>query len=373
MQGQISFPRHAINVASSSLGKDLKNYVYFSNDTRGTVGRAVKINPDLFAPFLAMVDPSSFQGRNIIKAITDLRATAGHLNSQANARNSFEYRLTIENVAVRYRVCSEEIGAKGTVYITQITLGGASLDKSGLYTINRASGRSIPAEQNSTKFSSSAIYLNGSTHTRVQDAANAATLRSPQGGCLLAFSNAEVQGDIDIWKKSQTTSTKSASMLAKITEALELNAGAKKEWIAEGEGVALLLEAVKNARGNSRKDLNYEKHQFSNYKFRLFNPVGDTSTLLTILRQKKAELPEKVITYDAPSRAAKVSGIANHYRLNQRLATLGSRLEYNQTITKNFNSSISPSAVGAYNSAKVGNSQAGSFVQAITLASQAIK
>lgn len=372
MQGQISFPRHAINVASSSLGKDLKNYVYFSNDTRGTVGRAVKINPDLFAPFLAMVDPSSFQGRNIIKAITDLRATAGHLNSQANARNSFEYRLTIENVAVRYRVCSEEIGAKGTVYITQITPGGKATHKSGLYSISTASRRAQVTEHSPSKIPHSTIYLNGTGQTTTDEAADQALSRASQGSCLLAFSNCETQGEANIWKTSQSGTTNSNAMIAKLTEALEVNAGDKKEWIAEGEGVGILLEAIKNARGNSRKDLNYEKHQFSNYKFKLFNPVGDTSTLLTILRQKKAEFPEKLITYDSSNRAAKISAAAQHFQINQRLASLGSRADYNKAATQSFNKATSTST-SAYNAAKPSGGQGSTFLQSISQASRAIK
>lgn len=373
MQGQISFPRHTINVASSSLGKDLKNYVYFSNDTRGTVGRAVKINPDLFAPFLAMVDPSSFQGRNIIKAITDLRATAGHLNSQANARNSFEYRLTIENVAVRYRVCSEEIGSKGTVYITQIDLSGTSADRSGMYAVQIGRGSAQYSDYTSAKFSHSTVYLNGSDTAKLDRAAHKATERSKSGSCMLVYSNLNALGSSGAWKASQTESGNAKNLTAKLTEALELNAGDQKEWIAEGEGAALLLEAIVNTRGDARKDLNYQKNKFSNYKFKIYNPVANTSKLLELLRKKDAELTEQVIVYDNPGRAALVSASANHTQINQTLSRLGSRMDYNRAVTQKFNSAIKGSLVASFNAAKTTGNTGVSFIQAVAQASKAFK
>lgn len=373
MQGQISFPRHAINVASSSLGKDLKNYVYFSNDTRGTVGRAVKINPDLFAPFLAMVDPSSFQGRNIIKAITDLRATAGHLNSQANARNSFEYRLTIENVAVRYRVCSEEIGAKGTVYITQIEYNGRSKDKAGIYSVQNVLGRRNAEQTNSSKFAQSTVYINGADCEVLDKASAKASERSRSGSCLLVFSNSDSFNSSSTWKVSHCSAGRKNYLVAKLTQALELNAGDKKEWIAEGEGAALLLEAIKDARGDARKDLSYQNNKFSNYKFKIYNPVADTPKLLDLLRKKNAVITEQVIVYDSPNRAALVSAAANFSQINQKLSHLGTLPDFNKTVSKKFNDSVKGPAVAGYNAAKPTPNSTTSFVQAINQANGAFR
>lgn len=374
MQGQIA-PRQIAGVSSSSLSKDFKNFVFFSPETRGALGRPVKIDPQLFAPFLSLVDPATYAGSQVIRTLVNLRASARHLNSQANAFNSFEYLITTGNVAVRYRVCSEGSDDKGTVYITKVNSNYSSSAKSGFYTVSEA-GRLAIKEHENTKFGHHTAYINGSSQdgsASFQQIAQDAIDNTSAGGCLLVYSSGSVINDLGIWKASPQSGWQKKLMVDRLKEALELNAGDKKEWIAEGEGASLLMEAISQATGNPRKDLSYEKYQFSNYQFKILNPVGDTTKLLSLLRQKKANLAEKTLTYDKPGRSAKISALSQFSQITQRLSTLGSRSEFNQAITGRFKQAMG-GKVGDYRANSVGTSSSNStFSEAITRASKILK
>ncbi len=371
MQGPLQ-PRHTVGISSSTLSKDRKNFVFFSNETKGAFGRAVKIDVSLFPAFLALVDPATYSGGQVVRAIVNLRSTARQMGSQANAFNAFEYLMTAGNVAIRYRVSSEGENDKGTVYITRVSSNFSSNGKSGFYSVAGLRGTVKVDPYEGQKFSSSAIYLNGTSgsgDSGLRETAELATSRCQQSSCLMMYSNGDVVNDLGVWKPTASASRERKQMVSRVREALELNAGEKKQWVAEGEGAALLLEAVTQATGNSRQDLNYEKHQFSNYQFKVINPVGDTSKLLGLLRQKKANISEQALTYDNPGRAATVSALAQYGQMTQRLGTLGTRPEFNQAVTKRFKQAIG-SKVANY---KAGSGSGGTFYEAVARTSKALK
>src|SRR5690606_39016735 len=89
----------------------MKDYVYFSDNTKGQTGKAVRIKIDLFPRFAALVDPSTHKGQTIIRKIENLRMVNGaSAGVYSNANCAFRYMLQLSNMKVFYTVLDGPVG-----------------------------------------------------------------------------------------------------------------------------------------------------------------------------------------------------------------------------------------------------------------------
>ena len=88
-----------------------------------------------------------------------------------------------------------------------------------------------------------------------------------------------------MWQ-SKTHSHVTKNTLNELVNVFKENQNRSVNWYVEGEGSALLAEALKRIPGDLKK-----------HEFRFINPIGNTSTLLKTLTNKKAMLEGEFFNY----------------------------------------------------------------------------
>ena len=337
------------NTSSSyfQFQQSLDQYVFFSPLTMGgSSGRAVKIHKDLFLPFFCVVDPTTHDGQSIIRQIENLRTTctivrkesgsgyqnnpyqrADHKARLTKISNAFHQVLIIKNLHVYYRVSQEGDDKAPSIYIMSIRQVSADTGSSpGLYERNRF-GQEEKLE--STNVDGKTIYINGAAQN-VKDALYSAQYATDNSKAVLFYSPNRTSDELGILG----TTTKSRSTIQTVNELADIfrkNTKLSKgvSWYAEGEGVNLLAEAIKQIPG-----------ELSKHEFRLINPIANTAKLLQSLSEKKAKFEGEFFKYHRNKTALTLLG-AQKDQLMQAIGKLPAGKNYDILTRKYILKSIS--------------------------------
>lgn len=284
--------------------QSLEHYVFFSPLTMGgSSGRAVKIHKDLFLPFFCIVDPNTYDGQSIIRQIENLRTTCTivrqetgsgyannprqkpeHLNRLKKINDTFHQVLIIKNLHVHYRVSQEQGDKAPGVYISSIRqisadTGGAP----GLYTTN---SYDEPKKISASEADGRKIYLGGPGQ-KIDAAILHARRETSDRKTAAFYVPSRVKDELGILG-TKTKSSLTTQAINELADVFNKNVKLSKgiSWYAEGEGVNLLAEAVKQV------NVDLSKHEF-----RFLNPIANTARLIQSLSDKKARFEGEFFKY----------------------------------------------------------------------------
>lgn len=299
---------------SSTLvtAKDAKKFVFFSPLTKGNCGRPIKINASLLPQFISLVDPKSHDGQTIIRHIQGLRATAGQGGSYQNMNNAFEHMERVKHVQICYKILQVDANSPVGVYITDLRSAYAGDGKkAGLYSVTQAGRMTDVKEVSGLTISGANIVINGNCAGTSAAGANALNLTSTSSTALF-YNPSHVVNELGLWSnptKHANNAQLAAGTLADILMKNQ-NRTSSLNWHIEGEGAALLVQALSKVTG-----------ELSNQKFRFIDPVGDTTTTINLLKGKKAQLTSDVVSYSG-KRAATVSLLSQRTKLATAIKSL---------------------------------------------------
>jgi len=286
---------------------EAKKYTYFSRFTKGESGRHVKIHPNLLLPFLSAVNPNTHEGELIIHQIENLKKTAAILNNSRNASNAFDHMIKIKNLQVYYRVES------ACVYITNLkVIHKGDQEAAGLYNIFKSIGAGkIQAKKlKNNKLptlldpkEAHTIYINGAV-PRFSEAVDATQKEHSLVKPLALFYNpAHVINELGVWKSNLLSNRDGNTTASKLADIIKSHQKTSRKiyWSVEGEGAALLAEALKSVTG-----------KLGNQHFRLINPVAQTPALLNSLKDKEAKLPDEPISFSKDGNRSAYIALMSH-------------------------------------------------------------
>lgn len=286
----------------------MQDYVYFSDNTKGHTGKAVKIKIDLFPRFAALVDPKTHTGQTVIRQIENLRMTNGATSGvHANINSAFRFMLKVENMQVFYAVLDGEEQGKKEVFIGDIKAQfEEGNEKAGLHVFDALSRRYKSYKQ--TNLDGKLVYLNGQEKS-FDAALRSAQSRVPSSDANLAvfYVPGKVVNDLGVW------SSVTASQLVKETvnllrDAMKFNQGKKVGWIAEAEGAEVFSSALDEIKGS-----------LTGHRFRLIDPITNTPMLLEKLKVKEI----KPVNADvAPVMYTSQNRATNMYMESQKQAVI---------------------------------------------------
>lgn len=280
----------------ASLGE----FIFFSPLTLGNnSGRAVKISKNLFFPFFLAVDPDTHDGQVIIRQIENLRTTKSlsldtsnqlqtspHAGQRDKFKASTEFRLVVKEVEIYYRVSQEQGDKSPSIYITQVrSRNRDATARPGLYVLKAGIGNIKQIQKREKRsLGGTKVLINGASQDldgamknalRVTGDTSAQLFYSPESNNF-----AMLQAQNSNYGKSTI-----AELAAVITDNESPNSPIS--WYVEGEGAAVLAEALKQVKTTLHKQ-----------EFRFINPIGNTAKLLQTLTDKKATLTNNVLSYE---------------------------------------------------------------------------
>lgn len=293
----------------SSHIKDIDGYVFFSDRTKGSSGKPVKIHVSLFMDFLSAVDPESHDGRAVVFDIEGLKNSAKansitplpqpknsggakHESVLARLRNinnimagKSECSLITKNVRIYYHIHQKDGDKCPTVYISEIQAISDSNNKlGGLYENTQSRTKSSLTKKDSVNLEGRTLFVSQAI-ANTNDAMKEAQYLANDSNPALFFNPLTVVDDLGIWKQSRLTqSTK--KLVSELERTIKENQKKKVNWVVQGEGAAVLAHALKNVSGS------LESH---NFKFN--NPRANLPSLLQSLSQKRASLNGEFITH----------------------------------------------------------------------------
>ncbi|MES2673891.1 MAG: hypothetical protein V4660_06595 [Pseudomonadota bacterium] len=288
--------------------KDAKKFVFFSPLTKGNCGRPIKINASLLPQFISLVDPKSHDGQTIIRHIQGLRATAGQGGSYQNMNNAFEHMERVKHVQICYKILQVDANSPVGVYITDLRSAYAGDGKkAGLYSVSKAAISALPG----SILSGSNVVINGAC-ADTDDAARAALTLTNSSQTVLFYNPAHIINELGTWRKPSKHANNAQLAASTLADVLTKNQNRTSplNWHIEGEGTALLVQALSKVTG-----------ELSNQKFRFIDPVGDTTATINLLKGKKAQLTSDVVSYTG-KRTAAVSFLNQRHKLASAITSL---------------------------------------------------
>jgi hypothetical protein len=276
----------------------MKDFVYFSDNTKGINGKAVKIKIDLFLRFAALVDPKTHTGQTIIRQIENLRMlNAASPGVHANVHSAFRFMLQLSNMQVFYAVLDGEGQAGKQIFIGDIKADfGGNGEKAGLYVYNAVTRKYDSYKQ--TNLDHKAVYLNGHCE-QLQIALKNAKSRISLANADIAvfYTPGKVINELGVWNSSSSRETVNES-IGKLRDVMKFNQDKKVSWVAEAEGAEIFSNALDGMNG-----------VLSGHKFRLIDPLTNTPMLLQKLKSKeiKPAIDEIApVTYTGENRATTI-------------------------------------------------------------------
>ena len=266
---------------------DMKKYVIFSEHTKGTTGKVVRIKADLLTRFLAIVDPQvAFNPVApkdfIIRQIESLRHAAGSANGSINNVNSaFRYIHSVKGMNVYYSILNESGGSNSpAVFITDVRpSSGDRIGKAGLYSYSQTRNR-YAEEKESADLSGKSVFIAGQSEDIAGSYEKAKSLNlTPHA---IFYCPANVVNELGVWR-SPGQSLQTQDAVTKLSQHMQNNAKKKVFWVAEGEGAALAEQALSEVRG-----------VLPEQKMRVIDPVADTPKLLQKLKEKQMKIGSDV-------------------------------------------------------------------------------
>ena len=258
---------------------DMKDYVYFSENTKGIFGKAVKIKVDLFPRFAALVDPKTHAGQTVIRQIENLRMLNGASPGvHANVNSAFRFMLTTTNMKVFYAVLDGDQGRK-EIFIGDIKADfDSSGNDAGLYVFDTFSNKYKKHKQ--VFLHDKTVYINGNSGNleKTLEYAQQQTETS-KGNLALFYVPGNVVNGLGVWgSTSQSLSVKSAMSL--LSDIIKFNREKRVIWVSEAEGADVFLNALTDVTGSLK-----------GHSYRLIDPITDTVSLLANMKAKEIKPP----------------------------------------------------------------------------------
>jgi hypothetical protein len=287
---------HLPSPSKTLLSKQaMKDYVYFSDNTKGINGKVVKIKIDLFLRFAALVDPKTHTGQTIIRQIENLRMlNAASPGVHANTHSAFRFMLQLSNMQVFYAVLDGDNESGKAIFIGDIKADFKNNnDKAGLYVFDTLTDRYSRFKQ--TNLDGKVVYVNGQCGN-LKDAGIAANKRVEISIDRLAlfFTPGDVINELGIWSSSSVAEKMNES-IGQLRNVMKFNQDKKVHWVAEAEGAEVFSSALDGING-----------VLSGHKFRLIDPLANTPLLLQKLKTKEIKpTTDEVapVTYTGENRA----------------------------------------------------------------------
>ena len=301
---------HLPNPSKTLLTKQaMKDYVYFSDNTKGVNGKAVKIKIDLFLRFAALVDPKTHTGQTIIRQIENLRMlNAASPSVHANVHSAFRFMLQLSDIQIFYAVLDGDGQGGKAVYIGDIKADFAKGSREGgLYVFNALTSKY--ARQKQTFLDGKTVYLNGQCNS-FDEAIKKAQKRvetSTDRLALFYVPGAVING-LGVWS-SAAQSQHVKESISQLTDVIKFNRGKKVGWVAEAEGAEVFSTALESVSGS-----------LAGQKFRLIDPLTNVPAVLEKLkiREIKPTTDEVApVEYTGGNRATNV------YMESQKQAVIG--------------------------------------------------
>ncbi|HSC67238.1 MAG TPA: hypothetical protein VLC79_06090 [Cellvibrio sp.] len=289
---------HLPNSTNTFLSKlDMTEYVYFSEQTKGVFGKAVKIKVDLFPRFAALVDPKTHVGQTVIRQIENLRMlNAASPGVHANVNSAFRFMLKLPDMQLFYAVLDGDQGRK-EIFIGDLK---ASFDKgeekAGLYLYDSFSNKYNACKQ--AFLQERAVYINGQCGG-FNDALKKAEQRTGLSKERLAvfYVPGNVVNSLGVWSSaSQSQSVKEIG--SQLAELIKFNRDKKVSWVPEAEGAEIFSNALVGVNGTVK-----------GHKYWLIDPLTNTPALLETLKAKeiKPSTDEVApVTYTGQNRAINI-------------------------------------------------------------------
>lgn len=337
----IKFPDHI---------KDSHGYLFFSANTQGQSGNPVKIHADLFIDFFCNVDPSTHDGQAVIREIESLRAfgklagtpaqaprkvvgsdrhknileklykTQDHMRSyQSLAR---ERTVTSKSVKVSFQIDQKAGDKFPTVYISHVKiLPKIASNAGGLYEYKgTVTGQGLLKTNNSELNNQEVIISKGAED--VQTALDTTETETQAKLPKIFFNPIGIARELTSTNQ-KNTSQDALNLVNDLTALIQKNSNKTVAWHVEGEGAALLAQAIPMVSGN-----------LANHSFRFVNARTNLPKLLENLSKRKALLPGEFINY-TNNHAALVSIAQHSSELKETLKNLPSSSGYDQ-ITRRY-------------------------------------
>ncbi len=322
-----------------ALKRDLDNYIYFSHITTGTSGRAVKIHKDVFLPFFCAVNPDTHEGQSVIRQIEQLRITPGHTSTGKNCsptrakilqkiNDTFQYSISTKNIQLFYRLDQAAGDTSPVVYIYQIRTNHTDAQEApGLYAKDTIYGsrNTSTTKMKGRSVDGKTVYINGLSDNVNSAMRDAEYETGSDMNLALFYTPATVCNDLGTWNSQENTYVTRLAV-EELTEVLKHNQKASKgiNWIIEGEGCAVLNNALKNFAGD-----------LSNHNFKLINPKTNTPKLIENINKKKGALTGDFFNYS--SSEAALIGMASHKEaLIKQIGLLPGAKNYDKITRKNI-------------------------------------
>ena len=296
---------------------DIGGYIYFSNNTKGQSGKAVKINTKLFVDLFCSLDPSTNEGQMIIRDIESLRAklpsdslptpamgpidpprmSAGHKQQLDKLRSiqrgmaeqqhmQGERTLVTQNVRAYYHINQNPGDAAPTVYISEVQIQhDKSSNAGGLYGfVNSGRGGKKLQAATSTSLNNRDVFISGASDT-LDKAMEAAMQVTNNPSPALFYCPSQTANDLHIGKPSRLGAETQAlaNVLGKILNDNQRN---KVAWFVTGEGAGLLSHALDKVTGT-----------LDGYSFKFDNARAQLPALFEKLNQRKAQVSGEFLHY----------------------------------------------------------------------------
>lgn len=315
----------------------MKDYVYFSDNTKGQTGKAVKIKIDLFPRFAALVDPKTHKGQTIIRQIENLRMVNGaSAGVYSNANCAFRYMLQLSNMKVFYAVLDGSFGKE--VFIGDVRPDfEVAPDKAGFYHYDEYAMKFREYEQ--LALDGKAVYLNGLCDDLKSAFKNAKTrLHMANNNVALFYTPGHIINELGVW--SSGPSIKLGDSVKKLREGIASNNKNRIAWVAEGEGADVLSVALEGINGSC-----------PGHRYRLIDPITNTLSLLKKLGAKGMKpTGDEVapVAYTGTNRSARMfmesqkAGIINALKM---MKIRGNAEEFHQDVVAKLESTMSTSTM----------------------------
>lgn len=321
--------------------KDQAGYIFFSKNTTGSCGRAVKIHCSVFMDFYCAVDISSADGQKVIRDIENLRTNpnalktgqitpaqkggARHLSQLDRISKTLnemkEGTLVTANVRAYFHVHQKDGDNCPTVYISEVKVRSGSDQSFGLYEERHGRVSSSVEPMRSRNLRDKTVFISGA-HDSTKDALKAAKYTTNKQDVSLYYNPPSVAEDLGVWKTNRLSDA-TRGTIEELKCVLKENEKNKVDWFVEGEGASVLSRAVESLPGS------LDQHTFT-----LINSKTNTPRLLQQLSEKKAQFNGDVIRYTG-DRAALLAMADQKDELSKQIGKLPGNVGYNQ-ITRRY-------------------------------------
>lgn len=337
---------------SSSI-QDSDGYVFFSKNTVGTVGRPVKVHLSLVVHFINFVDPKSQEGMSIIRDIENLRsdpranhpgalipkprprntssgAAADKYNKHVTRVNSArtalcaisEYSMVSKNLRLFFYIEQKESDQYPTVYVSRIqSINRASNYLGGFYE-NRGSTNIKFTKVDECNLDNQICFVTRASTLEPKDALKSAKELLGQPNVTIFYNPIKVASEFVALKQNRL-STDTQESIKELEHNIKLNQKKSVSWILDGEGAAVMANALKNVPGT-----------LETHSFKFTNARANLPQLIQDLSKKKANLSGEFISYYG-DRVALLAIAHQNEKLIQQVSALPNSGGY-ENITRRY-------------------------------------